>query len=169
VRALQLSTSYLNETLGFVMRDSERTRYATWEALRQSGPLTLAVPAVGSFVDTIRERLPHARLLAVENVGQMFSSRADAFVLPAERAAAWTLRYPQYAVIVPLPGVVKVPLAFALPTHDPEWTAFVNTWIDLKRNDGTLAAAYEYWILGRVGPSAAPRWSIIRDVLHWVD
>ena len=47
--------------------------------------------------------------------------------------------------------------------------AFVNTWIGLKRKDGTLDAVYKHWILGQDAASVEPRWSIIRNVLHWVD
>ena len=46
--------------------------------------------------------------------------------------------------------------------------SFVNTWIALKRKDGTLDAVYKHWILGEDSTPKSPRWSIVRDVLHWV-
>ena len=46
--------------------------------------------------------------------------------------------------------------------------SFVNQWIELKRKDGTLDAVYKYWILGQNAEPHRPRWSIIRNVLHWV-
>ena len=64
--------------------------------------------------------------------------------------------------------MIEVPLAFALPRDEPELTALVNTWIELMRRNGTMQELYEYWILGRSAASRPPRWSIIRDVLHWV-
>ena len=45
--------------------------------------------------------------------------------------------------------------------------AFVNTWIELKRKDGTLDALYKYWILGLDATPREPRWSIMRNVLGW--
>ena len=71
--------------------------------------------------------------------------------------------YPAYSVVVPEPGLVKVPLAYPIARHDQAFAAFVNTWIDLKKKDGTLDALYRYWILGqnpaataaRAGPSFA--------------
>ena len=86
--------------------------------------------------------------------------------MPAERGSAWTLRYPGYSVVVPTP-LLKVPLALALPRDEPDLGAFVITWLDLKRKDGTLDALYQYWILGRGAARTEPRWSIIRNVLHW--
>jgi ABC-type amino acid transport substrate-binding protein len=55
-----------------------------------------------------------------------------------------------------------------MPTGEPALTAFVNTWLDLKRHDGTIEALYQYWILGRAAEPLGPRWSIMRNVLHWV-
>ena len=93
----------------------------------------------------------------------------DAIALPAERGSAWTLMYPEYSVVVPEPGLVKVPLAYPIARHDQEFARFINTWIDLKKKDGTLDALYRYWILGQNPAGRSPRWSIIRNVLHWVE
>jgi ABC-type amino acid transport substrate-binding protein len=70
---------------------------------------------------------------------------------------------------VPASDVIKVPLAYPLARHDQRLAAFFNTWIDLKRRDGTLEALYRYWILGRDAAPHTPRWSVIRNVLGWVD
>jgi hypothetical protein len=45
----------------------------------------------------------------------------------------------------------------------------VSTWINLKRNDGTIDKLFDYWIMGKNAGPTGPRWSIIRDVLHWVE
>ena len=89
--------------------------------------------------------------------------------MTAERGSAWTLLYPQFTVVVPEPGLVKVPLAYPLSGHDEAFASFINTWIDLKRKDGTIDALYAYWVLGRNAAPPHPRWSIIRNVLHWVE
>jgi len=39
----------------------------------------------------------------------------------------------------------------------------------LKRRDGTIDALHQHWILGRDAVGRRPRWSVIRDVLHWVE
>jgi hypothetical protein len=55
-----------------------------------------------------------------------------------------------------------------MPRGDRELVDFVDTWIDLKTKDQTIRTLYDYWILGRTGVERAPRWSIIRNVLHLV-
>ena len=64
---------------------------------------------------------------------------------------------------------MKVPLAYPLTPHDSDWASLVNNWIELKRRDGTLDALYRHWILGESPERQHRRWSIIRNVLHWVD
>jgi Na+/H+-dicarboxylate symporter/ABC-type amino acid transport substrate-binding protein len=166
-RLVQLSTSYLSETLGFVVRDDRRGGFESWDAIRAMGPLTVAVPDVPYYVDKIRRRLPDARVHPVQDLEGLFGVGADAIALTAERGSAWTLRFPQYAVVVPGPKAIQVPLAYALPRAEPGLATVVNTWIDLKRGDGTIDELYQYWILGREAVPPSPRWSIIRDVLHW--
>jgi hypothetical protein len=46
---------------------------------------------------------------------------------------------------------------------------FLNHWIDLKKKDNTIKKTYNYWILGQGVTIKEPRWSIIRNVLHWVE
>ena len=65
--------------------------------------------------------------------------------------------------------VVKLPLAYPVARHDIEAARFLSNWIDLKTKDGTINALYEHWVLGRDARPKAPRWSILRNVLHWVD
>ena len=48
-------------------------------------------------------------------------------------------------------------------------TGLRNTFIELKQKDGTIEALYDHWILGRDAGGTEPRWSIIRNVLNWID
>jgi len=60
-----------------------------------------------------------------------------------------------------------VPLAYIIAGRDEPMTSMVNTWIELKRKDDTIDELFAHWILGQDSTSRAPRWSIVRDVLHW--
>jgi Na+/H+-dicarboxylate symporter/ABC-type amino acid transport substrate-binding protein len=166
------TATYLDETVGFVVPDHQRDRFASWQDIRELQPVTIAVPNVPYYIDKLRQLAPRAELRVMDDVSSLFAkwdSQVAAVAIPAERGSAWTLMYPQFSVVVPEPGVMKVPLAYPVPPHDPSFASFMNTWIDLKRKDGTLDALYAYWVLGRNAAPPPPRWSIIRNVLHWVD
>ena len=70
---------------------------------------------------------------------------------------------------VPLPAPIKGVLAFPLPRRAPDLLEYVNNWIQIKKHDGSLAALYDYWILGKEVEAKEPRWSVIRNVLHWIE
>ncbi len=89
--------------------------------------------------------------------------------MPAESGSVLTLLFPKFTVVVPEPDIVKIPLAYPLARRDQDWARFINTWIELKRRDGTIDALYGHWILGKQAVKRQPRWSIMRNVLHWVD
>jgi ABC-type amino acid transport substrate-binding protein len=163
------SNSYFDETLGVIVEDDRRAAFMTWSAIRATPGLTVAVPDVPYYVDAVRELLPDAAIQRFEDVSKLLnaSGNADTVVFPAERGSAWTLLYPRYTVVVPTPSRVRLPLAFPIGRHDERFARYVNTWLELKQKDGTLASLYDYWILGRTDDGARRRWSVVRNVLHW--
>ena len=165
------STSYVDETMAFVVPDGLRNEFSSWDQLRLRPDVRLGIPDIPYYVQKVRERLPEVKLTTVQELTPFFAAHADAgvdaLVFAAERGSAWTLMYPKFSVVVPEPGVVKVPLAYPIGQRDQAFATFVNTWIELKRKDGTIDGLYKYWILGQDAAPKQPRWSIIRNVLHW--
>jgi Na+/H+-dicarboxylate symporter len=165
------SSSYLDETLGLLVPDQARDQFSSWERIRALGEITLLIPDLPYYIDKVRELAPRAKLQRFQDTPSVFGKTVgvfDAIVLPAERGSAWTLLYPQYTIIVPEPGTVRMPLAYPLAGQDQALASFINTWIELKRKDGTIDGLYKYWILGQNATPRQPRWSVIRNVLGWV-
>ena len=171
-REMLFSDSYLDETVAFVVPDAEREQFASWDTIRAREPLTIAVPDVPYYVLRLRAMLPRASVEVRQRIETFFdgsAAPADALALPAERGSAWTLMYPAYSVVVPGPDPIRVPLAYPIGKRDARLASFVNTWIALKRKDGTIDATYKHWILGQDAAPRQPRWSIVRNVLHWME
>src|SRR4029450_3416335 len=109
-------------------------------------------------------------LMPVESVSRIEEGLKQetvvAAVMPAESGSVLTLLYPKYTVVVPEPEIVKIPLAYPLARRDQDWGHFINTWIELKRRDGTIDALYGHWILGKHAHKREPRWSGIRSRSH---
>ena len=68
-------------------------------------------------------------------------------------------------MVVPEPGRVKVPLAYAVSLGNGAMVRFLNTWIQLKRKDGSIDALLQHWILGR--DARKTKRSVLHDVLGW--
>ena len=93
----------------------------------------------------------------------------DALLTTAESGSAWTLLHPSFAAVVPSDRIITGPLVYPIGGRDTALKAYVDHWILIKEGDGSLKRAYDYWILGRTGKLRRPRWSVIRDVLGWID
>lgn len=163
------SSSYLDETLGLLVPDHDRERFRSWSAIEALGGVTIGTPDLPYLINKLKRFVPAATLRPIKSADDVFGanrSDVDAVALPAERGSAWTLLHPEFSVVVPEGALVKVPLAYPIARNDQAFAAFINTWIDLKRKDGTLETLVKYWIYGQNAIPRQPRWSIARDVLH---
>jgi ABC-type amino acid transport substrate-binding protein len=164
------SASYLDETVAFVVPDHARVAFSEWDSIRAMLHLRLGVPGAPYFIRKVQAEVPNADVVPIDRMDDIFKPHdppIDAFVATAERGSAYTLRHPEYSVAVPQPRPVKVPLAYIVGGRDQALAQVVNTWIELKRRDGTIDELFGHWILGREAAAAKPRWSIARNVLHW--
>ena len=169
---MEFTAPYMDLTLAFLVPDHRRNDFSSRDSVRALPDLTVGVPDLPHFSERVQGYLPNAELVVLESP-QIFleheDGAIDAMVFSAEAGSAWSLLYPQFSVVVPQPDVVRLPVAFPLKPGDERMRIFMNTWIGLKRGDGTMEKLYDYWILGRSAESTTRRWSVIRDVLHWVD
>ena len=166
------SQPYIDLHLSFIVPDHERELYSNLDALRAKRDLTIALVSSHYFEPRLRALLPDAQIVILEAAEDFFSGdqhAADALLLSAEEGAAYAYRYPRYTVARARNGGIRYPAAYAVPKGDTEMQSFVSNWVDLKRKDGTVDALYDYWMLGGASRPRTPRWSVVRDVLGWVD
>jgi Na+/H+-dicarboxylate symporter len=171
--AMLFSQPYLDETFAFVVKDHLREEFSRWPNIRSLGAFPVTILDAPYYIEALKARAPGLALQVVGSVKQIDNGLKDggldAVILPAERGAVFTLLYPKYTVVVPEPGVIKIPLAYPVALADHQFGAFLNTWLELKRREGTIEALYNHWILGKQAGKRAPRWSVMRNVLGWVD
>jgi Na+/H+-dicarboxylate symporter len=172
VLSVAFSEPYTTATLAFVVQDHRRREFRNRAAAQELEAPRIGIFGQRYFVGWLQRFLPNAEIVPLSSLRDFFTAEAgalDALATSAETGSAWTLVYPEYSVVVPLPDVVKLPVAFALPREADEWVDYVDTWLRLKRGDTTLEQLHRYWILGEGAESKRSRWSVIRDVLHWVE
>ncbi len=168
---MSMSTPYMNETFAFIVKDYRREEFSSRRNVKGLNPLRIGIINSPYYAAKAREYLPQAELVVLESPREFFTRSTgdlDALVYSAEAGSSWTLMYPAYTVAVPQPDVLALPVAYGIARNDRELADFVNTWIDLKLKDQTIQTLYDYWILGKTGVDRTPRWSVIRNVLHWV-
>ncbi len=171
---MTFSKAYLDTTSAFVVRDHRRAEFTHPDDIRQIKNLKIGIPrALGIKQRDLKAYLPNAEIFVIETVQDFFSNlRADldAILLTAETGSAWTLIYPNFQVVVPKPDIIKVPLAYPVAGQDEAMDDFVSQWIELTQKKRLeFQRIYDHWILGAEAEDKQPRWSVIRNVLGWVE
>jgi ABC-type amino acid transport substrate-binding protein len=164
-----------NSSVGLIVPDHQREAFRNWNAIRAGGSsMRIAIPGnpeAGAFA---RALLPEAELVPLGGLAEqrrMLESEpfeVDAIADLSEEGAAWTLLYPRFTLVVPEPAIFTAQ-GFGVARGNQSLALTMDAWIVEERAQGTVDNLYRYWMLGDVRSAEAPRWSVIRDVLHWVD
>jgi Na+/H+-dicarboxylate symporter/ABC-type amino acid transport substrate-binding protein len=173
-RALEVhfTQPHLNSTLALIVADHDRSRFDSNKKLRALSDVRIAavnLPYYGRFVN---RHLPDIEIVELESSRQFFTAEPgeyDALLFSAEAGSAWTIIHPRYSVVVPKPRTITAPIALGLPRDAPLLADFVETWLTLQREAGVLDRLQAYWIHGEGAESTEPRWSVIRNVLGWME
>src|SRR5262249_13267966 len=139
------STPYLDETVGLILPHARRAAFASWDQLRAMRGLRVGIPSAPYFLRRVKAELPNVEIVPLATVDAMFTPQnppVDAFVVTAERGSAYTLLHPEYSVVVPEPGELKAPLAYVVAGRDQSLATVLNTWVELKRKDGTITSLF---------------------------
>ncbi|MGK7948958.1 MAG: cation:dicarboxylase symporter family transporter [Xenococcaceae cyanobacterium] len=170
----RFSDPYLYVNLALVVPDYRDEEFATLESISQKKHLRIGVEDPAILTNKVKELLPNAEFIDLASDREFFEGTGagkdlDALFESAEAGSAWTLLYPNFQVVTPFPRNLDLPLVYPFLGENGIFGEIVDHWIEVKKHDGTIQDAYDYWILGKGGEQKQPRWSVIRNVLHWVE
>ena len=174
VEGVAETNSFAAGTISMLVPDHRREDFATWRSIRNKGEITIASSAFQTLPRDVGLSLPEAnivRLSSFEEQARHFESDgedADGFLDMAEEGAAWTILYPKFTVVVPRP-VIQVPLVYWVAQDNPLLLRAMNAWLLIEERTGGIDQLYDYWVQGKTAAVQPPRWSVIRDVLGWVN
>jgi proton glutamate symport protein len=171
-RSFPSTPAYLSVNLALVVRDHEKRRFLDLGAVSAAQPLAIGVETDTYFGAAIRAWLPNVTLVELWSESEFFEGppqHMDALATTAEAGSAWTLLFPEYSVLNPFKRKTRIPLVYPYAARDGHLGEFLESWIELKKHDGTVQSLYDYWILGRGAQIRQPRWSVLRNVLGWVE
>ncbi|MGK7939131.1 MAG: transporter substrate-binding domain-containing protein [Crocosphaera sp.] len=171
---IRFSDPYLNVTMALVVPDYRDKEFTDLASINRRESLKIGITDKRLFGDKIKLYLPNAEVVFLDSPRDFFEKKnkgkdADVLLSSAEAGAAWTLLYPRFQVVNPLPRQVAIPLVYPFNGHnDAKMDEFIDHWVELKKLDGTISEVYDYWILGKGSEKKEPRWSIIHNVLGWI-
>lgn len=168
----RFSRPVMDFTLAFVVPDRQRGKYTSWSEMRRRENLNIGVGQSQYYRDRLVALFPNAEITTLASPREFFTGareEIDALATAAEVGSAWTLVYPQFAVAVPQPNPIAVPVGYPMPFGEERLREFVDAFVELKISDGTVESLFNHWFEGRGAAQQRRRWSIVHDVLGWMD
>ncbi len=171
-RALKVtfSNTYTYHSAGLLLRDSKRDDFANLYDIQSIKDFTLGVGKSQYYQRIAKDYFPNAKLTEISDVRLFLKGKhphVDAMLSSTEVASAWSMLYPEFSAIVPKGLKLKAPVGLILPKKQSDYVSFINTWLQLKRDNDFQQKVYDYWILGQNPKATKPRWSVMNDVLGW--
>ncbi len=172
LKALTFTNSYMSPKLCLVVPENLRKGFSNIESINDNPKIQIAVLKGSSFESTAKELFPGKNLILIDAYGK-FDPKNEPIALLWEQqeAMAWAICHRGYRIVYPQPPMGYDTLSYAIAEGSPHFLHYLNQWLELKKSQGFTEKQYDLWIKGKT-EIAAPyeqRWSIIRNVLHWVD
>ncbi len=175
-RIFGMSTPIRKSSLGLIVKDYRRDDFRNWEDIEAQGKsLRLGVENTPSNIAYLKRLLKDAQIVPLDSMEQELALLAsgaegiDAVADMAEEGAAQTLLYPHFTLVVPKPTIF-FPVAYSVARGNDDLLVSFNTWLLQEQSTGMVDELYRHWMLGGAAKEVKPpRWSVIRDVLGWVD
>lgn len=157
--------------LAFVVPDGKKGAFTKLEDVKKMDGLKVAVYNNTALVGVARRLLPGAVIVPIDTKEEFFvQDKAEALMIPAEEGYTLTLQYPFFDVAIIQPyDAYQMMYGYPVAKDSSEsYLLALNYWIRMEKDYGMLDKKYDYWVLGRVPGTAEPRWSVVRNVLHWI-
>lgn len=161
----------LKLNLAIATKDHKVNSFKRKQSILALQNTTIAYVEHSDIIEEAKANYPNLTFVKIDGYKTFFRQKADnydAVVISAEAGSAWTLFFPGYGIAL-LESKVQYPVAYAVAQDNQSLLNYVNNWQKLRKVDGHQQRLYNYWMLGQGATEDTPRWSIIRDVLHWVE
>ncbi|HVP97601.1 cation:dicarboxylate symporter family transporter [Methanoregula sp.] len=157
--------------LAFVVPDGNKDTYTQLDDVQKMDGLRVAVYNNTALVGVAHQLLPRATIVPIDTKEDFFvGGKADVLLIPAEEGYTLTLQYPLFDVAIIQPSD-SYQMMYAYPVAKESSDSYLlalDYWLRTEKDYGMLDAKYNYWVLGEIPSVTEPRWSVIRNELHWV-
>lgn len=172
LKQICFSDPYVDAPIAFVMERKLSKEITSVEALISRPHIKVVVLKGSSYEALARNFFPSDKIVTVDSNEDFASAYPhDVLIRGQPQGISWTLRYPQFSVVTPNPPLGKDSLAYAVRADADRFLCFINQWLKLKQNEEFTEKQYDLWVLGKTEnlTPEEPRWSIIRNVFHWIE
>ena len=166
---VDFTSVYMTLRIAVVAPDAQADDYRTEQSFARLHGRRIAVEKGSYYARLLRAANPNFTVVEIDDSLDFFEGGvADALFTSAEEGSAYTLMHPHYEVVVPEFPQPPLYLAYPAPKGEVQWILLLDNWLTMEKESGSQQAEYDYWITGKTAVEKKPRWSVVRDVLHWV-
>ena len=168
-RILQMSFSdtYSDQNFNLIVPIKNKNLFADLDVVQQQK--NLVIGAGGAYKRAL-SNFPNAITRQGDWETELEAGTVDAWVSSHIISIVWCLNHPGFVIQEYGGQMGKCYFAYPVRQDSLKFLRFINNWIKLKIQDNFYQKQYDYWIMGKSSQTHQKiRWSIIRNVLHWVE
>lgn len=161
------SNPYEEQNNVLIVPYDKRGQYSNLESVQKDSSLTIGV--IGEYFEIAKRHFPNGKIVRIHHLEEIKKVSVDVIMAPFFEGVIWCLDHPQYVVINFEDLIGKQYFAYPIYIDGFSWKSFVNNWLYLKKQSGFANKQREYWMEGKKPESKGERWSIMKDILHWIE
>jgi proton glutamate symport protein len=170
LQTVTVSKPYLQSQLALIVRSDKADRFLSGPELKRETGLRIATLESDIMIPLARTLFPHAQIVIVPDYDVLLRDESiDAGLWTLDQAKAWAAANPGFSAAIPSDLGPPLLMAYLMPPNSEAFVGFLDQWLDLQRVNGFEQRMREYWLEGKPRLDDRPRWSIVRNVLHWVE
>lgn len=172
IQRANFSNPVLELHYSLVVQDHRLNDLSNAELLAKAGPLRVATVGDYTIIPMLQKRFPNIEIENIKSDSEFFKDNGqtwDALLISLEAGKAWTILYPDYTTLYYRDDIHSFPAAYAVAKNNLSLHTFLNSWLTIQTSSGYVDTLYEYWILGQNAQPKTSRWSVVKDVLHWLE
>lgn len=172
IQQFNYSTPVLTLHYSLVVKDHRVDEFSDYEKIMDNEEVRFASVGIYSIESDLIKRFPNVVIDKIESDQVFFQDNGktwDGLLISLEAGKTWTILFPEYATIYNRERIKSFPTAYAMARGNLSLQTFLNSWLLIQQSSGYIDTLYGYWILGENAAPKQPRWSVIKDVLAWVD
>ena len=162
---MQFSNTYLEQANALVMSVPQAEKHHTLEQIEKDPHFSIG--AQGAYLQVAHTHFPNKPLIT-GSFEQLVENKFDGYLWADLQSYIWCLANPTYTALSFQGQIGKKYFAYPLKKDDDQFLHFLNEWLVLKQEQGFAHQQRQYWFLGKEYNPESKRWSVLRDLFHWV-
>ena len=169
LRSVSVSNANRTSPLALLVRSDSANKFLSRAAVAQLQHVKIAVLRSDVLVPLAKKLFPAANIEVVTGYDALLQDKSiDAGLWTLDQAKAWAEANPGFTAVVSADLGAPLSMAYLMPPNSPLFIRYINEWMALQRANGFERRTSDYWLNGVPRESLEPRWSVIRNLLHWL-